>query len=351
MKKAIKMKMVLIGLTCLMTAGMQMDVFADDTDTVPTVEKVCKHFEMAEGIAAPEVTFYFTAERVTADAPKATIGTLTYSNTDTAEEVENGLSSFNKEADITFGRFPHAGLYEYIVRETAGEENGITYDTAAYNLNVYVINNEDGDLEVQSITAEKDGMKQNELSFTNTYRKNSSLKISKKTNGMHADKTKDFEFTIRFEKAATELDEVKSYTGKIGDERVDCSVDKETTFELHDGESLVFDSLPAGTRYVVSEVAAKDGYTPSIKVVENGVEKAGTTVSESEGISSAGTGTNLVGENENEVTFTNTYQDIALTGIVLHNWPFIILIILAIGALLLSKGIKVVNKNDKKNSL
>ena len=348
MKKTTKMKMVLIGLTCLMTAGMQMDVFAEET--APTVNKVCKHFEMAEGIAAPGVTFSFSAEKVTDDAPNATISTLTYSNADTAE-MKNGLSSFDKEADITFETFPHAGLYEYTIRETAGTENGITYDTAAYHLNVYVVNEENGNLEVRSITAEKDGAKQEELSFTNTYRKNSSLTISKSTEGMHADKTKDFEFTIKFERAATESDEIDVYTGIIGEETVNCKVDEETTFELHDGESLVFDCLPAGTRYVVKEVAAEDGYTPSIKIVENGVETQGETVSERDGISSAATGTNLVGENENEVVFTNTYEDIPLTGIILNNWPFIILIILAIGALLFSKGITAVNKNDKKNSL
>ena len=348
MKKTTKMKMVLIGLTCLMTAGIQMDVFADDE--VPTVKKVCKHFVMAEGIAAPEVTFSFIAEKVTTDAPDATIGTLTYSNADTTT-VENGLSSFDKEAEITFGTFPHAGLYEYTISETAGTGDGITYDTASYNLNVYVVNNDDGSLEVKSITAEKDGEKQNELSFTNTYRKNSNLTISKKTEGEYADKTKDFDFTIEFEKAATESDEVDVYTGKIGDETVDCKVGEETTFKLHDGESLVFNALPAGTRYVVSEVAAKDGYTPQIKVVENGKLTLERSVSEDNGISSAETETNLVGENENKVEFTNTYQDIALTGIVLNNWPFIILIILAIGALLLSKGIKAVNKDDKKNSL
>ena len=349
MKKTTKMKMVLIGLTCLMTAGMQMDVFADNE--VPTVKKVCKHFEMAEGIAAPEVTFHFIAEKVTEDAPEATIGDLVYVNTDEATSLENGLSSFNKEAVIEFETFPHAGLYEYTIRETAGEENGITYDTAVYDLNVYVVNDDDGELRVRSITAEKDKKKQDELSFTNIYRKNSSLTISKTTEGTYADKTKDFNFTIKFEKAATESDEVGAYTGKIGDETVECKVEEETTFELHDGESLVFENLPAGTRYVVSEEAAEDGYTPSIKIVENGVETPGETVSESEGISSAATGTNLVGENKNEVVFTNTYQDIPLTGIILNNWPFIILIILAIGALLLSKGIKAVNKNDKKNSL
>ena len=339
MKKAMKKKIVSLGLACLMTAGMQATVFA--ADTVPTVEKVTKHFEMAEGIAAPDVTFSFSATAVTEGAPVATIGTLSYTKADQGT-LENGLSTINKTADITFGEFPHAGLYEYTVQETAGAENGVTYDTASYDLNVYVINDENGDLKVQSITAEKDGEKQDELSFTNIYRKNSSLTISKTTTGAQADKTKDFNFTIKFEKSATEADDVTSYTGKIGTETVTCKVGEETSFQLHDGESLVFDTLPAGTRYVVKEEGAEDGYTPSIKVVENGGETRNEKVSEQDGIASATNGTTLVGEKDNSVAFTNTYNDVPVTGIILHNWPFVLLVGLAAAAMILSKAAKAI---------
>ena len=341
MKNAMKKKIVSLGLVCLMTAGMQTAVFADDA--VATVEKVTKHFEMAEGIAAPDVTFSFTAVAVTEGAPEATIGTLTYTNTDQGT-LENGLSTINKTADITFGTFPHAGLYEYTVQETAGTENGVTYDTAVYDLNVYVINKENGELEVQSITAEKDGVKQDELSFTNTYRKNSSLTISKTTAGAQADKTKDFNFTIKFEKSATEADDVTSYTGKIGTETVICNVGEETSFQLHDGESLVFENLPAGTHYVVKEEGVKDGYTPSIKVVENGVKTKDETVSEQEGIASAENATTLVGEKDNSVAFTNTYADVPVTGILLQNWPFVLLIVLGAVAVVLSKAVRVAGR-------
>lgn len=341
MKKAMKKKIAAFGLACLMTAGMQSTVFADDTAAVPDVEKVIKYFEMAEGLAVPDVTFFFTAESVTEDAPEAEIGDLSYTSSD-AQAPVNGLSSIKKEADITFGDFPHAGLYEYTVKEKAGtSDNDVTYDTGSYNLKVYVINKEDGTLKVQSMTAEKDGDKQDELSFINTYRKNSSLEISKTTTGSMADKTKDFDFKIKFEKSATENDAVDSYTGKIGSDEISFKVGEENNFKLHDGETLVFDSLPAGTRYVVKEAAAEDGYTPSIRVVENGVETTETTVSEREGIASAENGTNLVGEKENSVAFTNTYQDVPVTGILLNNWPFVLLIALAAGAMLLSKVVKV----------
>ena len=352
MKKAMKKKLVTLGLVCMMTAGMQTAAFADETpaeNEVPTIEHVTKYFEMAEGIAAPDVTFSFEATKVTSDAPDAEIGELTYTSTDTAAAA-NGLVSLNKTADITFGTFPHAGLYEYTVQETAGTENGVTYDTASYDLNVYVINDADGELQVQSITAEKDGEKQDELAFVNTYRKNGSLAISKTTVGNLADKTKDFDFKIQFEKAATEADDVTSYTGEIKDrnnktsENVVCQVGQEKSFKLHDGESLVFDSLPAGTRYVVKEVAASDGYTPSIKVVENGVETLNESVSEDEGIASSSSGTNLVGENDNSVSFTNTYADTPQTGMVLNNWSFILLVVLAAAAMILSKAVKMMER-------
>ena len=203
---------------------------------------------------------------------------------------------------------------------------------------------------MQSITAEKDGEKQNDLAFVNTYRKNGSLTISKTTEGALADKTKDFEFTIQFEKAATEADNVTSYTGEIKDgnnetsETVVCQVGQEKSFKLHDGESLVFDSLPAGTRYVVKEVAASDGYTPSIKVVENGVETLNESVSEDAGIASSSSGTNLVGENDNSVSFTNTYADAPQTGMVLNNWSFILLVVLAAAAMILSKAVKMTER-------
>lgn len=184
----------------------------------------------------------------------------------------------------------------------------MTYDTGIYDLKVYVSNEVDGTLKVQSMTAEKGGTKQDELSFINTYRKDCSLEISKTTTGSMADKTKDFDFTIKFERSATENDAVDSYTGKIGNNEKSFKVGEETNFKLHDGEKLVFDSLPAGTRYVVKDAAVEDGYTPSIKVVENGVMTTNTTVSEREGIASAENGTNLVGENTNSVAFTNTYH-------------------------------------------
>ena len=110
MKKAMKKKLVTLGLVCMMTAGVRTAVFADEVpaeNEVSPVEHVTKHFEMAEGIAAPDVTFSFTAAKVTSDAPNAVIRDLTYTSSDAAVAT-NGLVSLDKTTEITFEEFPHA---------------------------------------------------------------------------------------------------------------------------------------------------------------------------------------------------------------------------------------------------
>ena len=334
------MKKKILFATALMAVAMAMPAYAEDADNVATLAdttpQVTKHFVMAEGLAVPAETFSFTATAVTSDAPAATIAEVDYNTEYSLGEATEGKYTLDTYADITFGTFPHAGMYEYTVKETAGNDNAITYDTAEYKLRVYVVNEDDGSLKVQTVTAEKDNEKQSEIGFTNTYRKNASLTISKSTVGSMSDKTKDFAFTITFTKSGTEDASVTSYTGKIGTEDVVCNVGTATTFYLHDGESLVFDELPVGTRYVVTEAAAADGYKPSVSVVENGVQNATLTANDADALSSASSGlTNLVGENENSATFTNTYDDIPVTGLLLNNLPAVMLIAISAVALVL----------------
>ena len=334
------MKKKILFATALMAVAMAMPAYADDADNIATLAdttpQVTKHFVMAEGLAVPAETFSFTATAVTSDAPTATIENISYDTDYSLGQVTDGKYSLDNYAEITFGTFPHAGMYEYTVKETTGDAEGVTYDTASYDLNVYVVNDTDGTLKAQTVTAEKDGAKQSEIGFTNTYRKNGSLTISKNTVGDLADKTKDFAFTITFTKSGTEGDNVTSYTGKIGEETAECKVGEETTFYLHDGESLMFDSLPVGTRYVVTEQAAEDGYVPSVSVIENGVQSTTRSAADAEALSSAESGdTNLVGENPNSAIFTNTYDDIPVTGLVLNNLPAVMLIAVSAAALVL----------------
>lgn len=320
-----KISVLLIG---MLMVFMTDNVFAAEKATsqgmvTNATISVTKELVLAEGTKEPTVTFNFTAAKITSDAPDATIEPISYGNTNVNEEPSNGTYKIFKTSQIQFGTFPHAGVYEYKVSENHGNADGVTYSTESYTLSVNVVNGENDSLYIKSISAKKDGTKQEKVQFTNQYiRRGKKLEIEKRTKGDLADKTKDFQFKILLQQPVTETAEQATYIGKIGEETVSITSGVETTFTLHDKEKLVFTDLPAGTRYKVTEVGVKDGYIPSVDVIENGVKQETKTGTDEDSIS---TGNVLVGEDTNSVVFINTYNEVPVTGLIMNNLPFLLL--------------------------
>lgn len=178
------------------------------------------------------------------------------------------------------------------------------------------------------ITAEKKGGKKDKTDFVNAFQKDTSLTVKKITEGDRGDRTKKFSFTINFTKES-DCDEDSFASGSMNYE-----YGKDYPFELSDGESLTFGSIPAGTRYCVTEAGAADGYIPEVVVVENGVESEAVSVGETEALSSTAVnegGLNLAGEGTNTVTFTDTYEDLAITGGIVDRLLFVLMILTAVG--------------------
>lgn len=335
-----KKKIGALILAGTMLLSMGTTAFAAGEPTAPDVNHngtvpITKEFEMADGLRTPAATFKFTATSQTAGVPTATIGDVSFT------EGQPGTLKGEKyvlegTTTISFqGTWPHAGEYVYMVTES--KENpmsNVTYDTSSYTLRVYVINGTNG-LEVEKITAQGENGKTDKILFTNTYAKNdATLTIEKNTTGKYANKTKEFKFEITFTNSP--MSEQASFTGNIGSEPVVCTAGTPKSFTLADGEQLVFSHLPVGTTYVVEELAASDGYTPSVTVIENKTTTlTNKTVQEAEALDTLkqdGT-KNLVGEYENKVTFTNTHQGgVVPTGILMNNLPFILLVAVAIVA-------------------
>ena len=342
------------------TTALAADITPTPVPTITSNLKVMKYFEMAEGLETPAETFTFEIES-NSNNPKNTplpaVDDAVYTKYDSADVV-NGKRTIKKGATITLPKatqFPHAGEYLYRLTEVTPTENkntNITYSNESYTLRVRVKNAATGNgLDIASVTANKnsDGDTANnqnkvgEISFTNTYAKNAGLTIEKKTTGDYADRTKKFKFTITF--AENPNSNITEYNGMIGKDPITCKPGEPKTFYLGNEDKLIFNDVPVGTRYVVEEKAApNDGYTPvSVTVTENGQQQAPiTNKEENTGISSNpqnGT-SSLVGENENKVVFENHYDDIPITGIVMNNLPFILLIgvaVLAFGALVILK--------------
>ena len=332
-----------------MVMSMGTTVFAADglnqagTKDNPATVSVTKNLEFAEGISIPDSSFDFTAskiESVTQDAPKATINSIKYTDHEKIGKLENGKYVLSKTSEITFGQFPHAGEYQYKVKETTGKMQGMAYDANEYTLKVYVANADNNKLYIKMITASEKGKveKPDNLLFTNTYRKRGgenagdnvdSLVIRKDIKGELADKTKKFDFEVTFTRAATTPNTETQLTGKIGEQPINCTYDQVQTFTLGDGDELRFQNIPAGTRYKVTELGKADGYKPSVKVIENGVANTERTGNDADSVSSADD-SNLIGENENKVTFTNTNDATPVTGIIAKNAPIIIVVALGV---------------------
>lgn len=334
-----KKKLGAFVLAGTMLLSMGTTVFAAGEPTAPDVNHngtvpITKEFEMADGLKTPAATFKFTATSTTEGAPTATIANVSFTEGQTGTLIGEKYVLEGKTAISFTGTWPHAGEYVYTVAETQESMPNVTYDTSSYTLRVYVINGTNG-LEIEKITAQGATGKTDKILFTNTYTKNNAtLTIEKNTTGKYADKTKEFKFEITFTKSP--MSDQTSFTGTIGAQSDTYIAGTPKEFSLADREQLVFHDLPVGTTYVVKELAATDGYTPSVTVRENQTTTlTDKTVQEAEALDTLkqdGT-KNLVGEYENKVTFTNTHQGgVVPTGILMNNLPFILLVAVAIVA-------------------
>ena len=342
-----------------------------ETSAKVSINKV---LNIAEGITTPEATFTFTFTPKTGTssngAPYETIDSsngqitdknVSYSGTDV---LATGQTSIKKETGDIFREvnYTHAGEYVYTVAEKQNvgwkviQKNGspidfMTYDNRNYEMHVIVKNKTTGGTYISSVyfkqvspsvngkvKPSESGTTYKYDLFTNIYRKNAgkitdpnepnpnkpnvskvdpnakSLVIKKVVSGATADKSKDFTFKLTFTKASTETSQ--SITGKIGETSKTFVYGQETTITLRHDQSLVFDTIPAGTRYKLVETGSQAG-TVSTNFTQDSI---------------------LIGEKPNDNTITNSLPDVTPTGLLIDNLPFILMIGLGLaGFVVLSK--------------
>ena len=350
-----------------------------------------KVLNIAEGITTPEATFTFTFTPKTGTssngAPYETISdsngkiaakNVVYSKSDL---LQPNQTSIKKETGNIFEivTYTHAGEYVYTVAETQNVGwaqilknsvpiDSMTYDNRSYEMHVIVKNKQSSGVYISSVyfklvstssTAKVKPSEKGELYkydlFVNTYRKNAgkitnpneptpnkpkpenfnpgakSLVIKKLVEGDSADKTKDFTFKLTFTKAST--DDQGTFVGQVGSTSYTFENGKEKTITLHHDQSLVFDNLPAGTRYKLVE-SGSQGYKATASYNENGVIRNQTGTASADFTQTS----ILVGEKTNDNTITNSLPNVTPTGLLIDNLPFILMIGLGLaGFVVLSK--------------
>jgi len=287
--------------------------------------------------------------------------------------------------------WPHAGEYIYTVKEAISgytiadsTKETLTYSLAEYELHVYIAEGEGGALYVKSAGAiikkdqtggNKEGYGEkvdpsvpatvaegNNFKFVNTYTKApgggegpnpklQSVAISKAVAGELASKTKYFPFEVTI--TNNSLVSTASYKAYIctlsggvytkvsnteannkydtGKDYVTFKAGTKQEITLKHGQYLVFMDCPQGTIYNANEKAVP-GYKSSVHIVIGGTAvnpdltntASSTALSTNNRIVTAG--------GANTADFTNTYATTVPTGIIIENLPFIIMILVAIGA-------------------
>ena len=381
-------KITVLVLSLMMVLTMAMSAFAEDgaqntgaasdvkTNSGHTVY-LTKEFDVPQGVDVPTEAFTFSATGVTsgetdivsaADYEKVglSFANISFANNDRVNNPTDtqlvGLSSVNFD-NLTY---PRAGLYKWTVKETAGSDSKITYDGSEYTIRVYVKNGTNGTV-VDTITVQKgkekidagvtdsdkdtdadnDGDKENDgndFRFVNSYKPEDvntnpsdndddpedtkgAFELTKTVKGAYADQTKDFTFdvTVTFP-AGTNADDYETgiTNGKV---------------TLKHGETFRIKTLPEGTIITVKEEAS-NLFTPSYKGEDTAADGtvADITATTGEQNKELAVQRNIVvGTKGAYVDYTNEYADdqVTPTGIVINNLPYILLIGLALGGIVL----------------
>lgn len=357
-----------------MTMGMAMPTFAAEGGKV-TEAYVSKTYNTEVGKAEK---FSFTATQV-----KAGTGIITKDANVSIPDISftaEQTGTTKQRAKVNFSTFPEAGEYEYTVTETQtadpavadGEHEKMIMSKAEYTMDVYVMENTEGNLVIDNIIVKKmkddkgddaQGTKvtdigdtdTNGFNFTNTYVQEAgtgtnpttpdpdytnygSLNVSKTidVNGGTADTAKQFDFTATFKfPAGTDAATLGGVKGNGA--TITIGQDGTYSFKLKTTESMKFTGVPVGTEIAVTESGTAN-YKGSAAVVINGA--AQDTITASKYDEAITVSNKTLGKAKNTVDVTNTYNYVPTTGIIMNTLPYVLMIALCGVALIAFVGFK-----------
>lgn len=380
MKKLSK-KMLAVVAVGAMTMGLAMPAFAEGAEpNTKDNAKVAYIKKTYNTEVNKPMKFNFTAEQVTTGdyivtkELTCTIPSIEFKATD----LNSGAGTYTKLSEaITFGNLEEAGKYEYTVKETASDpaisttsgHEKLIMSGAEYKMDVYVVENTSGTLEINKILVNKvkddkgddatgkvdvgNDSSKNGFEFVNTYvqeagtgtdpvnpgtdpdvdyANNGSLKVSKTINAQDgtASTTDSFKFTATF--VFPKGTDATTLGAKAGTEDLRLETDGTYKFNLTNGQNMKFTGLPVGTKITVTEAGAAN-YKGSAKVFLNGVEQTPAPAASKYNELLKAVDQKKLGQNKNTVDVTNTYNYVPTTGIIMNTLPYVLMIALCGAAL------------------
>lgn len=278
-------KLTAMAMTGAMVMSMGMTAFAAGPLTV-TEDKVTltKEITKGEDVLYPNTTFSFAVSPF--GTPNMAIegetdpvvyggvaGGASFAEGDDTITVTPESTDLTTEITLNSSVFTKPGVFRYVVTETAGDYDGMAYDTDYYYLDLYVVNGEEGydfDAVVASQVTEEGvvSSEKSDLTFTNVYTTND-LTVTKIITGNQANMNEKFSFEIT----------VNGATGEKYDTSVEDIVlesGKAATVELGNNESIIIYGLSAKDTFTVVEKDANtDGYTTTYTLDDADVQADG----------------------------------------------------------------------------
>ncbi len=361
-------KVLAVVVAGAMTMGMAMPTFATDEGKT-TKAWITKTYNTEVGKAEK---FSFTAEQVKAGTGIITTNAPVEMPEITFDDTKIGTTS--ERGQIKFPTYTEAGKYEYTVTETPavdpavvnGEHEKMIMSGAEYTMDVYVTDGATG-TEISNIVVNKvkddagqpatgkvdiGNTNTNSFNFTNTYVQEAgtgtdptdpdptysqfgSLNVSKKivnANGTTETSKDTFVFTATFAfptgTDANTLGGIKDANG----EPVTLAKDGTYTFRLKANKNMKFTGVPVGTTITVKESATKN-YKGSAEITINGTQLTPVSATKYNAELTAVNNEKL-GQKQNTVDVTNTYNDVPVTGIIMNTLPYVLMIALCGAALM-----------------
>lgn len=155
--------------------------------------------------------------------------------------------------------------------------------------------------------------------------------------------TGSFDYTMTVTKPSGIATTDNTYVYYVNGTQKTGTYGTEVTFTLPDTKSMMIKSCYAGSKVTVDQKGVAN-WTATAETTFNGVKDTQKL--------SAAVGKNLkvadktLGQKENKVDYKNIYKDIAVTGIIVNNFPFIIMIAIAVVAF---AGIVAMNSKKRMN--
>lgn len=366
-------------------------------------------YKMGNDVVTPENDVRFTFEKISAptgmnvsDMPAISVANVKFNAGEdlikdtTATDIKvlrkqsgNFLESF-KTAMGTSTTMT-TGEYVYTVKSTSTVTKAKTNDVftgsnAEYKLNIFVAQHTDGKLYIKGLsiintkndagtdtgnTTKVDGTPGSTtggtasnfsgLKFVNEYvakagsvdptdpdvpdptkPKSYAFKVTNNTESKGT-QTGSFDYTMTVTKPSGIATTDNTYVYYVNGTQKTGTYGTEVTFTLPDTKSMMIKSCYAGSKVTVEQKGVAN-WTATAETTFNGVKDTQKL--------SAAVGKNLkvadktLGQKENKVDYKNIYKDIAVTGIIVNNFPFIIMIAIAVVAF---AGIVAMNSKKRMN--